>query len=470
MFLLIRELIICQWLEIKRSPFSRSKVVSIVLNFIAFSYLIVAASFSGIYINHFLTTLHRNESPYSIVSFYLPLIIVASAVLRAFFSKKMSLNIKPFLHWPVSKRPLTFFFLFFSFLNKYTLPILLFIISYTVVWIDKTRSVHEAIFFVLVQLYILIFSELFSTTVAKSSQFEISIFIFLLLNLLLSYLIIHHYLYVAGWLTPLFSIINIYYIITYHNNYYQLFESRKYPKKTYRRFINLSSYNEINIKRVSRNSLLIRMMAIYAICLIGGIILILIHPNQREDPYRLILMLIFFSGWLTFLLTVGHLFIWDYNWRDFIFSKPFSLYKYVKSNIAFSIALCLIPSFIYLIIYFILNLPFFLYMSSFCLYIIIINYILAISSIKDYHYVDPNYINPYLFESKPSRLLLFIFFIIAGYIIYLFDGFKIDISHMSLIPCLIFGTIGIVMVVTAPAWLRITLRYLIRNKYEMLSR
>ena len=468
--LLIKELFTIKWLEIKRSPFFRKKIVSIIFNSIVFINFIFFSFFGGIYINHILTRLYPNKSPYSVVSIYLPLIIVISALLRIFILKIMNWDIKPFLHWPVSKKRLSFIFLFFSFFNKYTLPVLLFIISYTIEWIQETHSFQTAIFFCLVQIYILIFSELFSLTVVKSSQFRISIFIFFLLNISLSYLITYHYLYAAGWLTPIFSVINIYYIITNHNDYYLLFENRKYPKSTYRKFIYLSFYNEINVKRITRNSILIKMMVIYAICMIAGLVTILNHVNQSEDPFRLTLMLIFFSGHLTFLLTVGHLFNWDYNWRDFIFAKPFSLYKYVKSNVLFAIILCLIPSFIYLIAYIVYSLPIFIYLSSFCLYIIIINYILAFSSIKNYHFVNPNYISPSTSDFRPGRLFFFIFFIIAGYIIYLFDGSVIIISHMNLLPSLFFGVIGIVMLLSAPVWFRIILRYLKQNKYNMFSR
>jgi len=425
---------------------------------------------SGLYLKDILARIFPDKNLLILLRSYLPLVIVLNIFLRIVISPQMTWDIRPYLHWPISKKRLTLVFFILNTFNKYTFGIILFLAVFSINLLLTSFNSYLLIFnFILINIYVLVFSELFLFAFKKTGNEPcIRLYIFFLINVFFSFAFIRAKIPFEDFLICILCFINIVYMVLNHNDYYNLYYPNASRAVNYKTQSYFNPYFTIILKSIKRNSVIGKTLLYYGLCILGGSIYFLQSLDNKVSVIFILIALMICSGSLVSNLIVTYQFSWDYNWRGFIFSKPIKISDYVNANLIFATLLCLIPTILYLIIYLIGHFNIFLFISAFSLYGILLNFVQVVFSILYYCEKDPHFST--IGNPQPARFFLFIFIIIPACVLYYFNGVNFTINDIGIKSSLLIGALGGSTLISSPIWFRYIRKYFYQKKYTMLNR
>jgi len=462
-------IIYIRWLCFKRSILNRSKISGVIFDIFNFVYYLILAVVIGLHIEDILKISIQSTSPEVVIRQFLPPLIVISALARLVFKLNKKINLTNLLRYPISKNSLILNILAKKLLNKYTLSLILFLGSYCVKNLINSITIIYAVNFVTTHLYIIVYTELFNIVFHRFNKKKIILYIFLLLNILVTMPIIKSDMYIGTIISLLFIFINIYisFLILKDTLYINFNKSK--DKFNYYTKIYQNEHLSIILKSILRNKVHRRFLSIYFVLFMGcGIYFTLNKYISIElSMFDLFLIMILGSGSLASNMIVTYIFSWDSNWKGFLFSKPIKIEQYVRSRILFAEVLAIVPSMWFFLLYVIFHHSMLLFLSAFCLFNLLLNVIQVYFSL--YYYSDENPDILVVGTNQPGRFFLFPLLGVPILIIFIFNGSPIYTNELSLMPTYIISIFGIFTIILNSLWKRSLKKILLGSKYEILN-
>ena len=464
----LRNIIYIRWLYFKKTTFRQSNLTNIIFKAVDFAYYLIVSILLGVYIEDIIEIAFQSSNPLYVIQKYLPYVIVLSSLLRLIFKINKKIDLSNLLHYPISKKILISNVIVEQLFNKYTLSFILFLGAFTVQISTSFDSYTHLINFLTTQIYIIIYIELFSIIFQRGQEKNMCLYVFLIANTFLTMPIIQANLSVGVVLSLSLIVINIILAFLLLRNTLFLDFQKSTKKQVYSTKLYQNADINIIIKSIFRNKVYRRFLSIYTVLILGGgIYYSLVTSDLELSLFQLFLMIIVCSGALAGNMIVTYLFSWDSNWRGYIFSKPVTMYNYVRNRILFAESLTIIPSVWFVTLYILYDNKIVLYIGSFCLFSIVLNIVQVYYSLYYYSSEDPNILA--VGSQQPARFFLFPLLGIPYLIYFLFNDNTIDANELSLIPVYILSMLGIFTIIFNRLWFRLFKKNLLLNKYKILG-